>query len=84
MSFYLAAVDELMRRQGDGPSVGIILCRDRDDVIVDFALRDMGRPIGVSTFHMGAQLPDAIRDALPSAAQLVAEVESVMRRPPGE
>lgn len=84
MSFYLAAVDELMRRPGDGPTVGIILCRDRDDIIVDFALRDVGHPIGVSTFHMGARLPAAIRDALPSAAQLVAEVEAVMQWPIGE
>jgi predicted nuclease of restriction endonuclease-like (RecB) superfamily len=76
-SFYLAAVDELMRREGDGPSLGIILCRDRDDVIVEYALRDMGRPIGVSTFHMGARLPEELREALPSIERLMAEVASV-------
>ncbi|HSU12972.1 PDDEXK nuclease domain-containing protein [Longimicrobium sp.] len=78
MSFYLAAVDDLMRREGDGPSLGIILCRDRDEVIVEYALRDMGRPIGVSTFDTGARLPDGIRDALPSVERLMAEVASVM------
>jgi len=78
MSFYLAAVDELMRREGDGPSLGIILCRDRDDVIVEYALRDMGRPIGVSTFHMGTPLPTGLRDALPSVERLMEEVAKVM------
>ncbi|HEX8907248.1 MAG TPA: DUF1016 domain-containing protein, partial [Longimicrobiaceae bacterium] len=81
MSFYLTAVDELMRQPGDGPSVGIILCRDRDDVIVEYALHDTRRPIGVSTFHMGGGLPEEFRQALPTAAQLVAEVESVSWRP---
>jgi hypothetical protein len=77
MSFYLAAVDELMRREGDGPSLGIILCRDRDEVIVEYALRDMGRPIGVSTYR-GARLPSELRDALPSVERLMEEVAKVM------
>jgi predicted nuclease of restriction endonuclease-like (RecB) superfamily len=78
MSFYLAAVDDLMRREGDGPTLGIILCRDRDEVIVEYALRDMGRPIGVSTFQLGTPLPTGLRDALPSVERLMEEVAKVM------
>ena len=80
MSFYLAAVDDLMRRPGDAPSVGIILCRGRDDVVVEYALRDTSRPIGVATFDMAEPLPDELAEALPSVARLMAEVESVMWR----
>ena len=52
MSFYLAAVDDLLRRPGDQPSIGIILCRACNRVIVEYALRDLGRPVGVSTYQL--------------------------------
>jgi predicted nuclease of restriction endonuclease-like (RecB) superfamily len=81
MSFYLAAVDDLLRSPDDHPSVGIILCKDRNDVIVEYALRDTGRPMGVATYETRATLPDALRGALPSADQLTAEVEAVTGAP---
>ncbi|HEX8907308.1 MAG TPA: DUF1016 domain-containing protein, partial [Longimicrobiaceae bacterium] len=79
MSFYLAALDEQMRGPEDRPSIGIILCTDRNDVVVEYALRDMGRPIGVATYTLKNPLPAHFRGALPTAAELTAELETMVR-----
>jgi len=72
MSFYLAAVDDLLRHPSDGASVGLILCKERNHVVVEYALRDSNRPLGVATYQL---LPPAMRANLPSPAQLAAELE---------
>ena len=82
MSFYLAAVDEQLRGPEDQPTIGIILCTNRNDVVVEYALRDMNRPIGVATYSLREPLPNAVRRDLPSADQLAAEIEALMRIPP--
>ena len=83
MSFYLAAVDDFLRKPEDHPSVGIILCKDRDAVVVEYALRDTGRPIGVATYEFRDTLPDSLRHALPSADQLTARLEAAIAGPEG-
>lgn len=52
MNFYLSAVDDLLRHPDDQPSIGIILCRTKNQVIAEYALRDMNKPIGVSTYQL--------------------------------
>lgn len=81
MTFYLAAVDDLLRKADDHPTVGIILCTDRSDVVVEYALHDSRRPIGVSTYEFSATLPTSLREALPSAADLTAQVAAVLAAP---
>jgi predicted nuclease of restriction endonuclease-like (RecB) superfamily len=68
MNFYLSAADDLLRHADDQPSIGLILCRSRNRLIAEYALRDMGKPMGVATF--AADLPPALRDSLPSPAAL--------------
>jgi predicted nuclease of restriction endonuclease-like (RecB) superfamily len=68
MNFYLSAADDLLRRGDDQPSIGLILCRSRNRVVAEYALRDTAKPMGVATF--GANLPPALRDSLPSTAAL--------------
>ncbi|HEX6747961.1 MAG TPA: PDDEXK nuclease domain-containing protein [Longimicrobium sp.] len=79
MNFYLAALDDQLRGAADQPSIGIILCTDRNDVVVEYSLRDITRPIGVATYRLQGPLPAPFRGVLPTAAELAAEVESVMR-----
>jgi hypothetical protein len=57
MNFYLSAVDELLRRQGDGPSIGLILCKGKGKTTVEYALRDTNKPIGVSSYQHTLELP---------------------------
>jgi predicted nuclease of restriction endonuclease-like (RecB) superfamily len=81
MSFYLAALDDQVRGPDDQPSIGIILCTDRNDVVVEYALRDMNRPIGVATYSLRDSLPRAFRGALPTTDELVAEIEALVQVP---
>ena len=72
MNFYLSAVDDRLRREGDQPSIGLILCRDKNRVIADYALRDLSKPIGVSGYvtKLVDSLPKALKGAVPSVAEL--------------
>lgn len=74
LNFYLSAVDDLLRTEGDGPTIGLILCRDKNRVLAEYALRDISKPIGVSTYDLGASLPDEIKTALPTIEQIEQEL----------
>jgi len=70
LQFYLTALDRQVKTERDGPSIGIILCRSKNKVVAEYALRDVNKPMGVSEYRL---LPAPLRDALPS----VEELESV-------
>jgi predicted nuclease of restriction endonuclease-like (RecB) superfamily len=76
MNFYLSAVDDRLRQPGDQPSIGLILCRSKNRVIAEYALRDMTKPIGVSGYvtKLMASLPKALKGAVPSVADLEREL----------
>ena len=77
MNFYLAAVDDLLRHPDDAPSIGIILCKTNNNIIVEYALREMNQPIGVSTYQLREALPEDLQTSLPTVEQLEAELEAV-------
>jgi predicted nuclease of restriction endonuclease-like (RecB) superfamily len=74
MNFYLSAVDDLMRHPDDKPSIGIILCKSKNKVVAEYALRDLAKPVGVSSYitKLVESLPAAFRGALPSPGELAA------------
>jgi len=72
MNFYLNAVDEFLRHPDDQPPIGLILCKERNRVTVEFSLRGMTQAMGVSEYRL---LPKNVRDALPTPEQLKAELE---------
>ena len=71
---YLNMVNKQLRQQHDNPSIGIILCGSKDNVEVDYALTSINHPIGVSEYHFSKLLPKNLKDKLPSAKLLQAEV----------
>jgi predicted nuclease of restriction endonuclease-like (RecB) superfamily len=73
MNFYLSAVDDLLRHPDDGPSIGVILCRGRNEVVVEYALRDTSKPMGVARYWLSPALPDELRRELPTAEELARE-----------
>jgi len=77
MNFYLSAVDDLLKHQDDQPSVGIILCKSKDKTIVEYTLRDLKRPIGVSTYQLTKKLPEELQNCLPTIEQLEMELNTV-------
>jgi predicted nuclease of restriction endonuclease-like (RecB) superfamily len=73
MNFYLSAVDDQLRHPDDGPSIGIILCQDRNEVIVEYALRDTSKPMGVAQYRLSTALPDQLKRDLPTVEELARE-----------
>jgi predicted nuclease of restriction endonuclease-like (RecB) superfamily len=77
MNFYVSAVDDLLRHPDDQPSIGIILCKTKNQTLVEYALRDVNKPIGVSTYQLRDALPEQLQGSLPTIEQLEAELEAV-------
>jgi len=69
LNYYLSALDTLVKLPGENPSVGIVLCRDKDNKEVEFALRDISKPMGVATYRSRDELPQNYR-YLPSSEDL--------------
>jgi len=76
MNFYLSALDQEVKHPDDRPSVGIILCKSKDKLIADYALRDLNKAIGVSTYQL-QELPLELRSELPTIEQLQEVLETV-------
>jgi len=76
--FYVTAVDELLKDEIDKPTIGILLCLDKDEVVVDFALKRMNSPLGVSTFRY-TELADDVKAVLPTVEELQEEMLSYER-----
>jgi hypothetical protein len=77
LSFYLSAVDGTMRTPVDGPSVGVLLCESRSGPIVEYALQSIVQPIGVSTYRVTRELPEAIQAEVPSIEDLQGVVQKL-------
>jgi predicted nuclease of restriction endonuclease-like (RecB) superfamily len=77
MNFYLSAVDELLRHPDDQPSIGIILCRSKNQVVAEYALRDMNKPIGVSAYQLQDALPEQMKGSLPTIEELEDVLDAV-------
>ncbi len=70
MQFYLAAVDDLLKSERDAPTIGILLCKEKNKVVVEYALRDASKPIAVADYTLKKTLPKELKGELPSAAEL--------------
>ena len=72
MNFYLSAVDDRFKQAGDQPSIGLILCRSKNRVIAEYALRDLSKPIGVSGYvtKLVDSLPKSFKGAVPTVAEI--------------
>ena len=70
MQFYLSVLDANVRLPDEQPSIGIILCKSKDRLIVEYALKDAALPIGVSSYSVTPDLPSRLQGQLPSASQI--------------
>jgi len=70
MQFYLSVLNDTVRETDENPSIGIIICKSKDRTIVEYALRDTQKPIGVATYTINTNLPDNLKNLLPSAELL--------------
>jgi hypothetical protein len=73
LGFYVTAINEILKSEYDNPTIGILLCKTKDNLVVDFALKDVNKPIGVSEFSY-KELPENIKNELPSFEELKNEI----------
>ena len=74
MNFYLAAVDDLLKHKDDQPSIGLIICKTKDRIIAEYALRNTNAPIGISEYRLAEALPASLEGILPTVEELEAEL----------
>ena len=66
LNFYLPAVDGIWKKDADNPSIGLLLCKSKNDLVAEYALKDMSKPIGVSEYKVTSNLPEDLSKQLPS------------------
>lgn len=66
LNFYLSAVDGIIKSEHDNPTIGLLLCKSKNNVVAEYALKDMSKPIGVSEYRVTSDLPDNLSRQLPS------------------
>ena len=77
LNFYLSAVDSLLKREDDQPTIGLLLCRDKNNIEVEFALRDMNKPMGVSEYTLVETLPDNLKGAMPTVEEIEQDLQQL-------
>ena len=79
LHMYLSAVDDMLKQPGDQPTIGLLLCRGKNELVVEYALRDQRRPMGVADWEtqLVEKLPDALKGSLPS----IEEIEAALAPP---
>lgn len=77
LNFYLSAVDSLVKQEDDKPTIGILLCRDKNNFETEFALRDINKPMGVSEFQLTEILPHELKSSLPSIEDFENELKRI-------
>lgn len=77
LNFYCSAVDDILCREGDNKTIGLLLCRTKDKIKAEYALRDISKPIGVSDYELGNLLPKDLRSSLPSIEDIERDLTSM-------
>lgn len=75
LNFYVSAVDGILKTEADNPTIGILICKSKNDTVVEYALKSIQKPIGVSEYSITQSLPDEFRSSLPSIEAIEAELK---------
>ncbi len=70
LNFYLSAVDGILKKEEDHPSIGLLLCKSKNNLVAEYSLKDISKPIGVSEYEITGRLPDNLRKQLPSVEDI--------------
>jgi predicted nuclease of restriction endonuclease-like (RecB) superfamily len=79
LGFYLTAVDELIKDERDEPTIGLLLCKSKNKVVAEYALRDNSRPLGIAEYQLIEALPEPLQTNLPTIEQIERELEGESR-----
>lgn len=77
LSFYLSAANDLLKHPTDNPTIGLLICKDKNDVIAEYALKDINQPIGVSEYQLTKLFPNELKSSLPSIEEIENELKNL-------
>lgn len=75
LNFYLSAVDGILKKEQDNPSIGLLLCKSKNDLVAEYSLKDMSKPIGVSEYQITSDLPIELEKQLPSVEDIQKHIQ---------
>jgi len=78
MNFYLTVLNEKIKTEDEAASIGIIICKDKDRTIVEYALKDASHPIGVASYRVMSELPKAYKEYLPSPEVITGRISTIL------
>ena len=78
--FYVNAVDAKLKSHNDNPTIGIILCKDKNRIVAEYALANIGRPIGISEYKLRSAIPKNLKSSLPTIGELEEELNDYLRK----
>jgi len=74
LSFYTSAIDGELKQKEDNPTIGILICKSKNDLVVEYALKDINKPLGISEFELTEILPKEYKSSLPTIEEIEAEL----------
>lgn len=75
LNFYLSTVDGILKKEQDNPSIGLLLCKSKNDLVAEYSLKDMSKPIGVSEYQITSDLPIELEKQLPSVEDIQKHIQ---------
>ena len=79
LNFYLSAVDDLLKTKDDNPSIGILLCNEKNKVKAEYALKDINKPIGISEYELIKAIPEDLKSNLPTVEEIEQEISEKIK-----
>ena len=80
LSFYLSAVDEILRKESDNPTIGLVLCKEKDRVVAEYALKDINKPMGISEYRLVDTISDELKASLPAIEEIESRIEKMDKK----
>lgn len=82
MNLYLSAVDDAMKTDSDNPTIGLLLCQSKSEVIAEYALRGMTQPIGIAEYELSKAIPKDLKSNLPTIEKIEEELANSLTKNP--
>ena len=77
LNFYITAIDNILKDKNDNPTIGILICKSKNDTVVEYALKNIQTPMSVSEYKLSKELPNELKNALPSIEEIENELEKI-------
>ena len=75
LNFYLSAVDAQIKKPEDNATIGLLLCKNKNNLVAEYSLRDMSKPMGISEYRVSGELPDELKNQLPSIEDIQSRIK---------